>query len=103
MGAISQEEKKMICRSSRHEGREVETKKEPTTQTYTRKGSDVTVVVEGIPAEVCPECGEVYIDLEVAKQLDLFVHPLLEFGRGRHSLAMPWVKVELAPRLPEAA
>jgi len=52
---------------------------------------------------VCPVCGETYIDLEIAKQIDLFVHPLLEFGRGKHTLSMPRVKVELKSKLAQVA
>jgi len=101
--ATAREKGRMICRECRQRGEIVETREDFITQTYTRRGSDVTVVVEGIPAEVCPVCGETYINLEIAKQIDLFVHPLLEFGRGKHTLSMPRVKVELKSKLAQVA
>jgi YgiT-type zinc finger domain-containing protein len=39
-----------------------------TSLTYSRKGSAIQVRVEGIPAEICPVCGEVYLSRGVAQQ-----------------------------------
>ncbi len=89
----------MICHECRREGRLVETKAKAITQTYRRDGSNVEVTVDHIPAQVCPVCNEVYINLEIAKQLDDFLAPLLEFGRHKHSLEAPRVTVELKPAL----
>ena len=89
----------MICRECRRKGRHIETKVRMVTRTYRRDGSNVAVTVEHIPSQVCPVCGEVYIDLKIASQLDDFLAPLLEFGRRKHSLAAPRVKVELRPAL----
>ena len=53
-----------------------------TTLTYERKGSAIQVKVEGIPAEICPVCGEVYLSEDVAQQIQDLVSPLLETGKG---------------------
>ncbi len=85
----------MICRECRSRGQMVESGKGTITQSYNRKGSDVTVKVSGIPADICSVCGETYIDLEVAKQLDRFVQPLLAYGLAPHPLGIPKVMVRL--------
>jgi len=101
---IPQTEKEMICRKCLWQGRvQVETEARTITQIYRREGSNVEVTVENIPAQVCLVCGEVYIDLEIAKQLDDFLAPLLEFGRRKHSLEAPRVRVELEPVEPDVA
>jgi YgiT-type zinc finger domain-containing protein len=94
---IPQTEKEMICRKCLWQGRvQVETEARTITQTYRREGSNVEVTVDNIPAQVCLVCGEVYID-------DDFLAPLLEFGRRKHLLEAPRVRVELEPVGPDVA
>jgi YgiT-type zinc finger domain-containing protein len=52
-----------------------------TTLTYEREGSAMQIRVEGIPAEICPVCGEVYLSEAVAQQIHDLVSPLLETGK----------------------
>lgn len=52
-----------------------------TTLTYEREGSAIQVNVEGIPAEICPVCGEVYLSEEVAQHIHDLVSPLLNLGK----------------------
>jgi YgiT-type zinc finger domain-containing protein len=52
-----------------------------TSLVYERKGSAIQVKVEGIPAEICPACGEVYLSEAVAQQIYDLVSPLLEVGK----------------------
>jgi YgiT-type zinc finger domain-containing protein len=44
-----------------------ETKPGTTTVTLERNGA--TVVIKGVPARVCPNCGEEYVDEQVAREL----------------------------------
>ena len=37
--------------------------------TVTLERDQITLVVKGVPARVCPNCGEQYVDEEVTKQL----------------------------------
>jgi YgiT-type zinc finger domain-containing protein len=53
-----------------------ETRPGRTTETY-ELGTAV-VVVRGIPAEVCDQCGEAYTDAETTRQLEIIVE------RARH-------------------
>jgi len=47
--------------------KQAETKPGTTTVTLERGG--LTVVFKGVPAQVCPNCGEDYVDSSVADQL----------------------------------
>jgi len=63
MGAWIQEEAEMrcvICKQS-------ETRPGKATVTLERDGA--TLVVKGVPAEVCPNCGEEYVDEETTARL----------------------------------
>ena len=39
------------------------------TTTVTLERDQLTLVVKGVPAQVCPNCGEEYVDEQVAAQL----------------------------------
>ena len=41
----------------------------PGTATVTLERDDLTLVVKGVPAEVCDNCGEEYVDEDVAAKL----------------------------------
>ena len=58
--------------------------------TYAREGSTMQVIVEGIPAEICPVCGEVYLSEAVAQQIHNLVSPLLTVGEEmQESVGLP--------------
>lgn len=58
--------------------------------TYTREGSTMQISVEGIPAEICPVCGEVYLSEAVAQQIHNLVSPLLTVGEEmQESVGLP--------------
>ncbi len=48
-----------------------ETRSGTTTETYETGGS--VVVVRGVPAEVCQQCGEAYTDEDTTRQLERIV------------------------------
>ncbi len=80
---IVQEEMKCLkC----HQG---ELRIDVTTLTYTREGSVIQVRVDGIPAEICPVCGEVYLSEAVAQYIFDLVHPLLEAGKTWRETILP--------------
>lgn len=71
--------------------------------TYEREGSAIQVKVEGIPAEICPVCGEVYLSEAVAQQIHDLVSPLLEIGEemAEHTiLPAPTVVIRFPPLEP---
>ena len=41
----------------------------PGTTTVTLERGNLTLVIKGVPARVCPNCGEEYVDESVAEQL----------------------------------
>lgn len=47
--------------------KQAETKSGKATITLERNG--LTLVVKGVPAQICPNCGEEYVDEQVAKRL----------------------------------
>jgi len=53
----------MICVICKHG----ETRPGKTTVTLERSG--VTLVVKGVPAQICDNCGEAYVDEEITRQL----------------------------------
>jgi YgiT-type zinc finger domain-containing protein len=74
-----------------------------TSLTYEREGSAIQVKVEGIPAEICPVCGEVYLSEAVAQQIHDLVSPLLELGKGMTEemvLPPPTVVIHFPPLEP---
>ena len=42
---------------------------EPGTSTVTLERGSLTLVVKGVPAQVCKNCGEAYVDEDTARQL----------------------------------
>ena len=38
--------------------------------TVTLQRSDTVVVIKGVPAQICQECGEYYLDEEVARRVN---------------------------------
>jgi len=76
-------------------------KPERISATYTRKGSATEVTVEGIPADVCPVCGQEYLDLKTVEELEELLKPLFEFGRVLHkNLSSPRVKIKFLEKVP---
>lgn len=74
-----------------------------TTLAYEREGSAIQIKVEGIPAEICPVCGEVYLSEAVAQQIHDLVSPLLEVGEGMTEEAIlppPTVVIQFPPLEP---
>lgn len=71
-----------------------------TSLTYERDGSDIQVQVRGIPAEICPVCGEVYLSEAVAQQIYELVSPLLETGEEMAEAALlppPTIIIQFPP------
>lgn len=74
-----------------------------TSLTYEREGSAIQIIVEGIPAEICPVCGEVYLSEAVAHQIHDLVSPLLKIGEGMTEemiLPPPTVVIQFPPLEP---
>jgi YgiT-type zinc finger domain-containing protein len=74
-----------------------------TSITYQREGSSIRVTVDGIPAEICPVCGEVYLSDSVAQQIFNMVNPILEVGRDLNEttvLPAPTVDIHFPPLAP---
>lgn len=55
-----------------------ETKPGTTTETYEIGGA--VVVVRGVPAEVCQQCGEAYTDEDTTRQLERIVNKARHAG-----------------------
>jgi len=51
------------------------------TRVFRRAGSAVEVIVENIPADVCPVCGRAFFSKEVARGIDQVLFPF----HGRHA------------------
>ncbi len=64
---------------------------------YTRKGSNIMVKVKDIPAEVCAVCGESYAELDVLKELDPILEPLLKTGKDIRIPFLPVIQITLLP------
>lgn len=41
----------------------------PGKATITLERDDTTLVIKGVPAQVCPNCGEEYVDEEITRRL----------------------------------
>ena len=63
MGARIQEEETVKCVICK----QAET--EPGKATVTLERNSITLVVKGVPARVCPNCGEEYVDEETTRRL----------------------------------
>jgi YgiT-type zinc finger domain-containing protein len=61
------------------------------TRVFRRTGSTVEVIVENIPADVCPVCGRAFFSKEVAQGIDQILFPF----HGRHAVVpdLPPAKV----------
>ena len=71
-----------------------------TSLTYSREGSVIQVQVDGVPAEICPICGEAYLDEAVAQQIFDIVDPLLRAGQRMGAetvLPPPTVDIHFPP------
>ncbi|HFE65902.1 MAG TPA: type II toxin-antitoxin system MqsA family antitoxin [Chloroflexi bacterium] len=71
--------------------------------TYEREGSAIRVEVEGVPAEICPNCGEIYLSEAVAQQIYDLVTPLLETGEEMMETSLlppPTVVIHFPPLEP---
>ena len=67
-----------------------------TSLTYSREGSVIQVQVDGVPAEICPICGEAYLSEAVAQQIFDIVDPLLTIGqRMREGMILPAPTVDI--------
>lgn len=66
-----------------------------TSITYSRKESKITIRVDGIPADVCPICGEAYMTEEVAQQVFDIVNPILEMGKTMSLKPLPRPSVDI--------
>ncbi len=53
---------------------------EPGTTTVTLERGALTLVVKGVPARVCPTCGEEYVDEDVAARLLALVEQAAQTG-----------------------
>jgi YgiT-type zinc finger domain-containing protein len=53
-----------------------------------------TAVVLDVPVEVCPACGQVWLTMEVAKQLDVVFDQLLD--SGAETSQIHWSQAEAA-------
>ena len=74
-----------------------------TNLTYSRKGSAIQVQVDGIPAEICPVCGEAYLSDAIAQQIFEIVDPLLTMGqrmKKERILPAPTVDIRFPPLAP---
>lgn len=71
--------------------------------TYSREGSVIQVRVAGVPAEICPVCGEAYLSEAVAQQIFDIVNPLLKVGQRMQEatiLPAPTVDIRFPPLAP---
>lgn len=71
------------------------TESRTTSISYSRKGSKLTIRVDGIPADVCPDCGEAYMTEEVAQQVFDIVNPILEMGKTIRLKPLPRPLVDI--------
>lgn len=71
-----------------------------TTDVCTRKGLDIEITISGIPAEVCPSCGESYIDLDLLGEVELFILPLFDATKKLKRLPTPPVTVAFPALVP---
>ncbi|HUY78953.1 MAG TPA: type II toxin-antitoxin system MqsA family antitoxin [Ktedonobacterales bacterium] len=53
---------------------------QPGVTTVTLERDALTLVVKGVPARVCPDCGEEYVEDNVAAQLLTFVEQAAQSG-----------------------
>ena len=44
-------------------------------QSFTRRGSQVEVIISRIPASVCPVCGQAFLEEDTARRLETLLRP----------------------------
>ena len=66
-----------------------------TSLTYTRPGSKLHVLVSGVPADVCPNCGGAYLSEEIAQEIFEIVDGILELGKTIKKGALPAPQIEI--------
>jgi len=44
-------------------------------QSFTRRGSQVEVIISRIPASVCPVCDQAFLEEDTARQLEAVIRP----------------------------
>ena len=44
-------------------------------QSFTRRGSQVDVIISRIPASVCPLCGQAFLEEDTARRLEVLIRP----------------------------
>ena len=64
------------------------------TDVYTRRGCNIEVTVTGIPAQVCPACGESFVDLDTLEEVEGLIAPLFAYACQPHRLPTPRVTIE---------
>lgn len=71
-----------------------------TSITYTREGSKLQVLVSGVPADVCPNCGEAYLSEAVAQEIYDLVDGILELGKTikEGTLPLPQIEISFQPK-----
>ena len=52
----------------------------PGKATVTLERNSVTLVIKGVPAEVCPNCGEEYVDEEITRRLLMEAEEAIQGG-----------------------
>jgi len=52
----------------------------PGKATVTLERDSVTIVIKGVPASVCPNCGEEYIDEEITRKLLAEAEEAIQLG-----------------------
>ena len=69
-------------------------KRRPTHRARLAERDGRTALVLGVPVEVCPACGQVWLTMEVAKRLDLLFDRLL--ANGAESAQIHWEQPQAA-------
>ena len=74
-------------------------------QNFTRRGSQVEVIISRIPASVCPMCGQSFLEEETARQLEMLLRPFHGMRGGAPDLppAKVYVDFEEATNKQKAA
>lgn len=44
-------------------------------QSFTRRGSQVEVIISRIPASVCPVCGQAFLEEDTTRRLEVLLRP----------------------------
>ena len=74
-------------------------------QSFTRRGSRVEVIISRIPASVCPACGQSFLEEEIARRLESLLRPF-HGTRGRIPELPPakiYIDFEEAGKIQKAA